>query len=230
MRNALLATAIAAASFAAPAMAMAFEAGDFVVRARGIVVAPLDDDDGVVTTANGVNTGASVEPSLAVMPELDFTYMITDNIGVELIAAVTPHDFESNGGVVGAALAGDIAEGWLLPPTLSLQYHFDTGTAFKPYLGAGLNVTIPFALSATDRLETVLGGPTDVKADASVGYSLQAGVDYMIDDSLMVNLDIKYIDIDTTVETFNAVTGVQTTSTELQVDPIVIGFGVGYKF
>jgi OmpW family len=32
-----------------------------------------------------------------------------------------------------------IGKSWLLPPTLTLQYHFTDFGAFKPYIGAGVN-------------------------------------------------------------------------------------------
>ncbi len=33
----------------------------------------------------------------------------------------------------------------LLPPTLTLQYHFTDFGAFKPYVGAGVNYTVFFS-------------------------------------------------------------------------------------
>lgn len=228
-----VAAAAVTAIGATAAPALAFEAGDIVLRGRGIVVQPLENSDDLVAQLAGggrANTGGEFDPSTAVMPEFDITYMITDNIGVELIAAATPHKVDIEG--VTGVLPGDLDDAanlWLLPPTLSLQYHFDTGTDFKPYLGAGLNVTIPFGADAESNLERALGGATDVDLDVSVGYSLQAGIDYMVDDRWLVNLDFKYIDIDTEVTTFTPATGIRS-NTDLSIDPIVIGFGVGYRF
>lgn len=37
---------------------------------------------------------------------------------------------------------GKVGKVWLLPPTLTFQYHFTDFGAFKPYVGAGVNYTI----------------------------------------------------------------------------------------
>ena len=73
--------------------------------------------------------------------QLDLTYFFTKNIAAELVLGVTPHTVNGTGGITPFGKVGDA---WLLPPTLPLQYHFDTGTAFKPYVGGGVNYTIFF--------------------------------------------------------------------------------------
>ena len=66
---------------------------------------------------------------------MDFTYFIVDNIGLELIAATAQHNAQAIARVVGDVPLGSA---WLLPPTLSLQYHILI-EGFKPYVGAGVN-------------------------------------------------------------------------------------------
>ena len=39
----------------------------------------------------------------------------------------------------------DVGNAWLLPPILTLQYHFTDFGAFKPYIGAGVNYTVFFS-------------------------------------------------------------------------------------
>jgi outer membrane protein len=81
------------------------------------------------------------------VPEFDITYFFNDNIAAELILAVTPHDVSAVNVTVPGALTNadiDLGDVWLLPPTLTLQYHFRTGSKFKPYVGAGVNATFFF--------------------------------------------------------------------------------------
>ena len=91
--------------------------------------------------------GGDVEISSAFVPELDFTYFFTKNIAAELILATTKHDVNttaSNISAVGGPTSADVDLGsvWLLPPTLTLQYHFNTEQGIRPYVGAGVNYTI----------------------------------------------------------------------------------------
>ena len=94
-----LALALLAGAAFAPAVSMA-DAGDVLVRVRGLYIAP--DMSGAANTA-GVNV------KQAVTPELDLTYMFTKNIGAELILGTSKHNVTSGG--------GDIGSVWVLPPT-----------------------------------------------------------------------------------------------------------------
>ena len=194
---------------AAPALAL--EAGDILVRLRGIGVIPTANSDGI-------------QP--AGVPELDFTYMVTDNIGLELILATSPHDLDFTG------LRSDIgkgAESWLLPPTLLVQYHFMADRSIRPYVGAGVNLTIVYGENATQSLVNALGGPTNIKADNSIGWAVQAGVDIDLDDRWFFNLDIKYIDIGIDVAITTPATST-TRTTRVDINPIIVGADIGYRF
>jgi outer membrane protein len=216
----LLAAALLAALTAGAAEALAFEAGDVLLRLRGIGIVPTDASEGIQPDLLG--SGVMAQPMG--VPELDLTYMITERFGVELIAATSPHDIDGEGGLGGLDKVGEV---WLLPPTLLVQYHFLPDSDLRPYVGAGLNVTFTYWEDVEGDLETTLGGPTDLSLDNSIGWALQAGFDYRIDDRWSVNADLKYIAI--------SVDGTLTTGTtkrtmEVDIDPIVLGLGVGYRF
>jgi len=108
------------------------EAGDFLVRARGIVVAPDESVESISVIGGDVGIDTDVKP------EVDFTYFFTDNIAVELIAAVSRHDVTATDTALGDV---DVGELLLLPPTLTFQYHLPVTERFKPYVGVGLNAT-----------------------------------------------------------------------------------------
>ena len=203
---------------ALPQMAMA-EAGDWLIRARAILVAPNEDSGGVLPTFP--TGGVSVDNAFT--PELDFTYMWTDNIGTELILATSEHDISGAGALEGL---GEIADTWVLPPTLTVQYHFNPEATVRPYVGAGVNLTLFYGEDAKDPLNDAIG-QTSVSLDESFGWAAQAGVDIDITDTVFLNLDIKYIDIDTTA-TLN--TGGAINTVDVDLDPIVFGIGVGMKF
>ena len=68
------------------------KAGDWMVRARALGVIPQED-----ATITGAVTGSSISIDNSVVPEVDISYFLTDNIALELIAATTPHDVHANG-------------------------------------------------------------------------------------------------------------------------------------
>jgi len=195
------------------------EEGDWLVRLRGIVVAPTETAGPVLPAF----PGGSVSVSNAVVPELDFTYFITNNVGAELILGTSPHDISGEGSL---AALGEIAETMALPPTLTLQYHFAPNAHVRPYVGVGVNWTIFYDEDATMALNDAIGATT-VSLDDSVGVSFQAGMDFDISDRVFLNIDVKYIDIDTTA-TLN--TGGAINTVDVDLDPIVAGVGVGMRF
>jgi outer membrane protein len=187
----LAAAAMVGAAMVAAAAPAQAEAGDFLVRGRFIVVAPQDGSGGI--TPAFPNDGVSVDTAYA--PEIDFTYMLTNNIGLELIAATTKHSATGRSGT--PAAVGKLLDTWVLPPTLTLQYHFAPDGGFRPYVGAGLNYTIFYKERASGSLEAAVG-QTDVSLSDSFGWALQAGADIPLNDSVFLNFDVKYIDMDTT--------------------------------
>lgn len=173
----------------------------WMLRVRGIGVIPDEDGTGPLD---------GLDISDAVVPELDISYFFTKNIAVELILATAPHDIELADGTE----VGDI---WLLPPTLTLQYHFDMG-AFKPYVGAGVNYTVFYNEDATAPF-------TDLELDNSFGWALQAGFDYHLEGNWFFNVDVKKLWLET-----EATTEGVAVSEDVDIDPWVIGVGFGYKF
>ena len=216
MRSLLISTTLL---MAGTDMAMAAQ-GDWLVRLRGIVVAPTENSSAVT----GI-PGSEVGVENAVVPELDFTYFLTDNIAAELILATSPHDIVGEGSIAGL---NEIAEVMVLPPTLTLQYHFlPNGDFIRPYAGVGINYSIFYSQDATSSLENALGGATDVDLDDSVGVAFQLGADFPINDRWFLNADVKYIQIDTEA---TLTTGSDVRTVEVDLDPIVAGVGVGFRF
>lgn len=185
-------------------------AGDILVRAR--VIGVLPDGKNTVTTAAGADAGLRTDVDNAYVPEVDFSYFLTENIALELIAATTKHDVKGKG-----APDVDLGHVWLLPPTLTLQYHFLPKAQFSPYVGAGLNYTFFYGTSN--------GAVNSVKYENGLGYALQAGVDVALGGPWSLNLDVKRLWLSTDVK----VNGGALKST-VDLDPWIVGVGIGYRF
>ncbi len=102
-----------------------------------------------------------------------------------------------------------------LPPTLSLNYHFDTGTAWKPYIGAGVNYTHFF------EEESLLG---KLELDGSFGFAVQAGVDYYISDNGALRFTARYIDLETDAKLNGSDIGTA------DIDPVVLSASYVCRF
>jgi len=201
----LLAGAIAAPSLADEGKS----AGDIMVRGRAIAVVPHTGGDVSVI-------GGDPDATTEVVPELDFTYFITDNIALELIAATTRHDVKVKNSALGTVDLGKVS---VLPPTLTLQYHFLPKSDFSPYVGIGINYTLFYNADAPG------GAVTSIDYDNSVGPAFQVGFDYRIAPNWYLNLDVKKLLINTDVKVNGgAIRG------DADLDPWIIGLGVGYKF
>ncbi|MBB3981907.1 outer membrane protein [Sphingobium fontiphilum] len=214
----LLGAAAFGAMVAAPAQAAQ---GDVLIRLRGIMVAPNEKSGSVLPAF----PGEKVAIDNAVAPEIDFTYFATNNIAFELIAATTKH---SASGVTGTTkTVGKLASTWVLPPTLTAQYHFMPDAKVRPYVGAGVNYTLFYSEDASKGLETAVG-KTKVNMKSSFGWAAQAGVDIDLNEKIFLNIDVKYIDIDTTARLATTAAGVQKVKVDL--DPLVFGIGLGMRF
>lgn len=213
--------ALLATPLAAQDARTGIRAGDVLLRARVIGVLPQDKSSGI-TPAFPAET---VKVDNAWTGEVDVTYMATNHIGFELIAATTKHHVAGRTGTTGSI--GELASTWVLPPTLTAQYHFMPTGRVRPYVGAGLNLTLFYNEKASRGLTTAVGS-TDVRLSSSVGPALQAGVDIDLGRNLFANLDVKWIDIDTNARLTTTAAGVQ--RVRVNIDPVVVGIGFGTRF
>lgn len=194
----LILAVLASAALGAPAFAQS--AGDMTLGLGLGFVTPKSD--------NGLVAGGATEIGDSLRPTVTFEYFIRDNLGIEVLAAL-PFKHDIN---VGGAKAGVTKH---LPPTVSVNYHFPTGGALKPFVGAGINYTVFFE----DR--SPLG---DLKIDNSWGLAAHLGVDYAISDTGAVRMDLRYVDIDSDVKLNGAKVG------RVEVDPLVAGVSYVMKF
>jgi outer membrane protein len=209
----MAAAALAMTLAAAPAMAQevrGVRAGDWMIGLSGIAVIPTNGGD--------TSIGGTPNANTAIAPQLDFTYFVTPNVALNLIAATTNHQVTVRD-VPGAGTL-DLGNTWVLPPTLTLQYYPLPASRISPYLGAGINYTVFYGG----------GGPrspgiNNLTIDNSWGWALNAGVNYEIQPNWLLNFDVKYIFLSPGVSVNDgAVTGTA------DLNPWVIGAGVRYRF
>ncbi len=198
---------------------LAAESGNWIVRGRAIHVTPNDRSSEVTTLAgSGVGVGDDTTA------ELDITYMLRPNWGLELILGTTHHDLTGKGTIANLNKIGDTA---LLPPTLTLQYHFAPQAKVRPYAGIGVNYSKFYNEKSTNSLDTALGGPTSIDLDDSWGLAAQAGVDLGLKNDWFVNFDLKYVNIETQG---TLVTGATTRTVDVDINPWIFGIGIGKRF
>jgi len=175
--------------------------GPWMVRGRLVEFQPANAQDPAL--------GVVVEDKA--FPEVDITYFFSKNIAAELILTYP----QTRGVTVNGTNIGSVKA---LPPTLTVQYHFRPDAIFRPYVGVGVNYTLFSSVN-------LAGGAIDIDR-SSVGPSFQVGWDVKMENAWFLNFDIKKIYVKTDVK--DAATGNKLTT--LHIDPVVIGFGVGYRF
>jgi Outer membrane protein W len=211
----LILSAVAAAAFAAPAVAQTtWEAprkGDIIVTGR--VTDVFSRTDAAIVTAAGADSGLHVDVGDSVMPTLGFTYFLTDHLAVEAILGTTKHEIRAQGPGTDVA----VHETWVLPPVVTLQYRPLTEGRFSPYVGAGVNAMLFYG--GEDR-----NGFT-VDLDDGFGYALQVGADIGIQGPWSLNLDVKKVWFDT-----DASINEGALKSDVDLDPWVASIGFGRRF
>ncbi len=176
------------------------EAGDWLLRVGASHVAPKSDNHDVVEVEAG--------------QQLTFngTYFLSDVWAVEVLAALPfEHDIDLVGG-------GRVASTKHLPPTISMQYHLKPGQAIRPYVGLGVNITEFFEEDTTGAL-----AGSDLELDRSIGLAAQLGVDFNVGEKMFINLEARYVKIETDAKLDGASLGT------VEIDPWVFGLYLGWR-
>lgn len=207
-------SALAADAIIAPEAPQAFEPAPtalspWQIRVRALGVIP--HNSGYVDQID--NSG--LKYSNTVVPELDISYYFTENFAAELILGTTYSKISGKNAIDGL----DVGKVWLLPPTLTMQYHFTNFGAFKPYVGAGVNYT--FFYNQKEHSADYM------KVKNTFGGALQIGFDYMIDDHWGFNFDVKKLYLR---PKFDVTVAGQEMTGKAKLDPWLIGTGITYRF
>ena len=202
-----------AAALAAPVAAHAqegtYDPGKWLVR---VGMSQLNPDSWNLNLGDG--TAVVVDSDLS--PTATVEYMITPHIGTELLVAWPfTHGLDLDSGSRPLDRVGHVD---VMPPTLSLNWHFNPNGVFRPYLGVGFNYTL---FSGEETSGAVAGA--DLKLDDGIGAAGQAGVD-IGQRNWFFNASVRYIDLSTDV----SLNGTDLGTADL--NPWVYGIHVGYRF
>lgn len=202
MKRTLLATALLTLA----AGAHAEQAGDWVFKIGAHAVDPK--------SGNGTLAGGTLRADVGsdVKPTFQLEYFFSPNLGLEVLASLPfQHEIKLNG--------VKAAEAKHLPPTVSMQWHFNPGGKVNPFVGLGLNYTTFFSIKEKGPL-----AGTNLDLGSSWGPALHAGLDFPINDAWLVSVDARWMSIDTKVKVNGERVGT------VHIDPLAYGVAVGYRF
>lgn len=188
--------------------------GDWLVRARLLGVLPQVEDD--------LGNAGEVQINDAWVPELDFTYFFTDHLAAELILGTARHNVNVDDFLGNDGMKVELGDVQVLPPTLTLQYHFAPNHVVNPYLGAGINYTLFF-----DDTDDTNAAVKSVDYDSSFGFAAQGGLNIRLCEKLHLNLDVKKVWMKSDVTVKTKLTGLETIKTEAKINPWLVGLGLG---
>lgn len=212
------------AAYSISPMAVAIESKDWLIRSHFINVYPNDQINAI--TANGSfiqSAGMDIEDSYTI--DANITYMVAKHWGVEFFADFSSkHILSANDN---SFFQGRIGETRLLPSALMLQYHLVPDATISPYAGLGAHYALFFDEKPSSALNTLESVPT-LKFDNTVGLVAQIGADYNVDNDWFFNIDFKYLNVDTSANFTSTMLG--EIDMDMDIDPWIIGFGMGRRF
>jgi outer membrane protein len=186
-------------------------AGHVIVRLRAMGVMPQN-------SSSQTSVGGHVEVTDQAAPQIDFSYFLTDHIAIEAIAGSSRHNVKLTGTAAGNI---DVGSAWVLPPTITLEYHFWPHKRFSPYVGAGVNITFFYNTQANSPVIHKFGIST------TAGAAVKVGFDYNICDNWFLNFDAEQIFANVSA---SANTALGHVSAKDSLNPLVLSAGIGYRF
>ena len=205
----------------------AHEAGDWILRLGLASADPVASSSVFHSSALGPLPGTGVDVGKDVQAGVNLVYMVSNNIGLELLAS-TPfeHDLEAKG--LGFTDLGSTRH---LPPTVTVNYFFGKGnSSLRPYLGVGINYTTFFSEELSSAAHQALG-IRGLQLEDSWGVAWRGGIDWKISDRWLVNASFWKIDLETEASALSLLDGgLGRVSADVSVDPWVYMLSLGLKF
>jgi outer membrane protein len=233
----LAATALLALA-AAPALAN--EPGTWILRGGVGTVQPASNN---LSETDIDGSTYVIEVGGGTAMTMTATYMFNEHWALDILAS-TPfeHDLKLTANIVdpfgeGADIGIDalkFASTKQLPPTVSIQYHFSPDADFQPYAGLGMNYTrfssTKFTSSFTELDEQLGLGVDKICLENSYGLAAQLGGDWKIADKWVLNLDVRWMDIDTDATVEGPFFEGEAELGTVEIDPWIYAVNLGYRF
>lgn len=200
-----------------PGLAEAQQQGDWHLGGRLIYV----DID--ARSEPAFDTGSRVTVGTGTSIELDGTYLLSNNLGLEFMITSANHDL---GAIAGDFDGLDLGSVWIAESTLTLRYIIPLYGRWRPYVGAGVGAAFLHDSDASD--ESVALGIDSIQSNVGVGFVGQIGLMHRLNQSWFLTLDLKWSQLAIDVKLKGSGTTLDTVETDL--DPVIIGLGGAYRF
>ena len=183
-------------------------------------VTPLD-------SSNALTGFAGSEAGAGPTGTLGFTVgrMMTDNISIEMLGIYpSSHHIRGNKGGINGLDVGSVD---IFPPTFHVNYYLNPKSDLRYRVGAGFSTVFFLNKKVAAPTKAALGATTELEVNDTIGIAGNVGVDYDINDNWMMSLGVWYshFSADATLKT-----GTTSRHIDIDLNPIVGLFGVGYKF
>lgn len=147
-------------------------------------------------------------------------YHLTPRFSVELTGGIPPTTTATGNGT--AAALGDVGELTYGAAAVTGNYHFLTGTKFKPYVGGGIAYFMV--------LDTEDGAVTSLEVENAFAPVIQAGFDYAIDDKWGTYFNVAKVFAETEITGNVPAFGGAPLSSDADIDITIISAGIAMRF
>jgi outer membrane protein W len=175
-------------------------------------------------TAPVGDTGSSMVFDSAWTVELDTTWMLGQNLGLEWMITASRHSIDSRGGSLDGLDLGNL---WIAESTLTLKYQVPMWGKWSPYAGLGVGGAYIFSSSVSDAAKAV--GVHRVRSDLLSGAVVQVGVNYRHGRHWILSADIKYAGLSGDVR-LKGEANATTFWLDTDLDPWLVGIGAALRF
>ena len=166
------------------------------------------------SVARDINPDWDLQLSLGYPPTHDITLRVVN------ASALPPSVAAQDGNKIGTVRQ--------IAPTLFANYKFgDSSSAFRPFIGVGINYTMFDQPTSNSLNNSINGGVTNAKLSDSWGLAAQIGATYKLGGPWSLNAAISTADVKTTLTTNTY--GVER-KTDIKFSPAAYILSVGYAF
>ncbi len=204
--------------------AHAWQAGDWVLRAGAVRVEPHESGGTITLGDTGRISGSALHFDDDTQPMLALSWMVTDAVGIELLAANPTHHVLSATGVTPQPLElGSVRP--LAPTLVALWFPLAGQGAWQPFLGIGVGHA-RFLEREIDPGARATLGASDLRLHAATGVALRAGFDWEIDEGWALHAGLCHLAIGTEA---SLQTAFGRAEANVDLDPWLYTLGVAWR-
>ncbi len=199
------------------------QAGDWFTRLRALYFSPRGTSGSFFRDPANPNPyalgGVDIRPCGT--GEFDVGAMFTPHFGFELGLSTAQTSIRGTRAIEGTKIGNT----WFFPPTLTLQWRFAPNQTVQPYIGAGGNYTLFYAVKSSLP-------QTSLHLRNTWGPVAQGGLDLFFCDNQrwLFNIDVKYLWMRTRAHLKTHTNSFLKTSAHVDINPWIFGCGIGCKW